>query len=276
MARSRNMQKLTEQLRARYPGVVIYGIGDDAHKASRSGHNEDDTPGSRPEDEDGDNLPEHRALDVMLGPAFSRADGHALTTVLTTHPENRRRLLYVIFDGYITSRSNGWVRRPHSGDPHRDHPHISGEADDDDNTAPWILDTTPLEDDVTVEELYSIIRAVQGGKTYWGFQHATAPEWAKDTAAYNNQAVEARLSAKLDGLAAAEQTRDAALKAVVDALAASVAAGGGSFDTAAVISAVHDVAGQVGTLTEALSAERAKAARLEQALADAYAAAAQG
>ncbi len=147
MARARNMQVLTGQIKARYPGVVIYGIGDTAHKRARSGHNEDDTPGSLSEDEDADNRPEHRAIDVMIGPKFTKANAWVLVTALVTHPANRARLLYVIFDGWIWSRSRGWAKRPHGGDPHRDHPHVSGEADNDEDTTPWQIDQ-PEGDDV--------------------------------------------------------------------------------------------------------------------------------
>jgi len=141
--RSLNMQVLTNQLKQRHPGVVIYGIGDEAHKRLPSGHNEDDTPGSKPEDQDADNIPEHRAIDVMIGPNFTYGDANLLVAAMVTHPENRRRLLYVIFDGYIWSAKVGFEIRDFSGDPHRDHPHISGEADNDADTSPWILDVTP-------------------------------------------------------------------------------------------------------------------------------------
>ncbi len=137
MARARNMQKLTEQVKERWPGVVVYGIGDEAHTRSASGHNEDDNAGSKPEQEDPDSKPEHRAIDIMLGPAFSRAQAWELVTALVTRPANRARLLYVIFDGWSWSASRGWVKRATTGDPHRDHPHVSGTWQDDENTAPW-------------------------------------------------------------------------------------------------------------------------------------------
>ena len=137
--RSANMQVLTNQIKEKRPGVVVYGIGDDAHKLQVSGHNEDDTPGVRAEDQDADTKPEHRALDVMIGPHFSAEDAQRLFNDLTTIPENQRRLLYVIYNRHIASASRGWVVRPFDGDPHTDHDHISGEADDDENTTPWVL-----------------------------------------------------------------------------------------------------------------------------------------
>ena len=72
------MQVLTNQIKARRPGVTIWGVGDDAHKTQTSGHNEDDTPGVRAEDQDADNIREHRALDVKIDQYFSAADAAAL------------------------------------------------------------------------------------------------------------------------------------------------------------------------------------------------------
>lgn len=137
--RSRNMQRLTDQLKARYPGIVVYGIGDAAHKLSPSGHNEDDTPGSRPEREDADNIPEHRAIDAMHGASFTPAEGDRVTHALVTDPANRARLIYVIHRRTIW-RAPGWAADTYGGDPHDDHVHASGHPNDDDNTAAWIID----------------------------------------------------------------------------------------------------------------------------------------
>lgn len=153
MARSRNLQVLTLQTRDRFPGVVIYGVGDEDHKRSPSGHNEDDTPGSRPEQEDPDSKPEHRAIDVMIGAAFNFLQAWVYVTALVTVPANRARLLYVIFDGWIWRARAGWVREVYGGsNKHRDHPHVSGTWQDDENTANWVLDPDPPDsegDDMT-------------------------------------------------------------------------------------------------------------------------------
>lgn len=139
--RARNMQRLTEQLEAKYQGVVIYGIGDDAHKRSPSDHNEDDTPGSKAEQQDADDNPEHRAIDVMIGRAFAVADAWALVAALVTIAANQARLKYVIFDGWIWRRNGGWAREVYTqADKHRDHPHVSGLAADDENGADWVLE----------------------------------------------------------------------------------------------------------------------------------------
>lgn len=144
--RAKNMQALTDAIKRRYPGVVIYGIGDAAHKLTVSGHNEDDTPGVRAELQDTDTVPEHRAIDVMLGTAFKKADADALVSTLVGNPIARARLYYIIFYGYIWSRSHGWVRRAYGGsDPHTNHVHISGWSSDDENAADWpMVGTMPV------------------------------------------------------------------------------------------------------------------------------------
>lgn len=136
--RAPNMQRLTDQVKAARPGVVIGGIGDEAHKLKVSGHNEDDTPGVRAEDQDADNTPEHRALDFMIGTAFTPEDAEALYDDLGTKSTNQRRLLYVIYNRRKRSRSTGWQEVPYNdGGEHDNHVHASGEADDDANTADW-------------------------------------------------------------------------------------------------------------------------------------------
>lgn len=137
--RAHGIQVLTDQVKAKRPGVVIYGIGDDAHKLEVSGHNEDDTAGVRAEDQDADTIPEHRAIDVMIGSRFTSADAKALFDDLRSNADNQKRLLYVIFDRHIASASRGWTVRPFEGDPHTDHVHVSGEADADEVVDPWTL-----------------------------------------------------------------------------------------------------------------------------------------
>jgi hypothetical protein len=138
--RSKNMQVLTDQVKKLRPDMVIYGIGDKKHQQEVSGHNEDDTPNVRAEDQDADNIPEHRALDFMLSDKFSETDANHLVADLVNEPENRARLLYVIHDGKEWSRSNGWEVKPYKGEnPHTDHVHASGKATDDDNETPWQL-----------------------------------------------------------------------------------------------------------------------------------------
>ncbi len=141
--RAANMQVLTDDVKRKHPGVVIYGIGDPDHAEGVSGHNEDDTPGVRAELQDADTKREHRAIDIMVGPNFSKADGDALVAYLLADPKIRARMYYIIWYGYEWSRSSGWKKVRYNGkDKHTNHVHISGWADDDENTAHWISGNT--------------------------------------------------------------------------------------------------------------------------------------
>lgn len=135
--RARNMQALTDDTQQRHPGVTIYGVGDAPHRLRISDHNEDDTPGSKAAQTDADNIPEHRAIDVMLGPHFTKAQADAYVADLLADPAALARLIYIIFNGDIWERKNGWERRDQVGDQHTDHVHLSGYAPDDENSAGW-------------------------------------------------------------------------------------------------------------------------------------------
>lgn len=138
--RAKGMMVLTNQTKEARPGVTIGGIGDEEHKLHVSGHNEDDTPGVQAEDQDSDNIPEHRAIDIKINDKFTKADADKYVQDLVSNPANRARLLYVIFYGTIWSASRGWAAREYTGkNKHYDHVHVSGEADADDNETPWNL-----------------------------------------------------------------------------------------------------------------------------------------
>ncbi|RAO26460.1 hypothetical protein PSN13_06488 [Micromonospora saelicesensis] len=157
MTRAANMQALTNDVKREWPGVVVYGIGDTAHKTRASDHNEDDTSGSKAAQSDPDGRAEHRAIDIMVRGPFSKATADALVARLVADPKARARLFYIIWHGYIWSRSNGWARKKYTGtDQHTDHIHVSGWAADDENTATWpAVAKTPVasvEDDMTPEQ----------------------------------------------------------------------------------------------------------------------------
>lgn len=136
--RAANMQALTNDLKNRYPGVVIYGIGDAAHRAETSDHNEDDTAGVRTEQTDGDNVPEHRAIDVMLSGTFTHDEADRLVAKMVVDGPSRDRLYYVIWNHHIWRHSAGWTKEDYDGrNPHTDHVHFDGRASDDENSAGW-------------------------------------------------------------------------------------------------------------------------------------------
>lgn len=138
--RARNMQALTDGIVRERPGATVWGKGDWAHQGSPSDHNEDDTPGSKPEQTDSDSVPEHRALDIpTLGPV-DWAYLESLRRRLTERPANQRRLRYVILGQSIWRKRNGWKREDYSGEYH-DHLHVSGDVADDENGAEWDLAT---------------------------------------------------------------------------------------------------------------------------------------
>lgn len=135
--RARNMQVLTDDIKKENPGVVIYGKGDKSHQSRISDHNEDDTPGSKAAQSDADNVPEHRAIDVMLGPAMSRAQMYIIINRILNDPRLRARLRYINFENWQWSESNGWVPVDNSDDPHPGHGHFSGKAANDEDASPW-------------------------------------------------------------------------------------------------------------------------------------------
>lgn len=136
--RSAAMQSLTNDIKARHPGVVIYGIGDAAHQTRPSDHNEDDTPGSKAAQSDADNVPEHRAIDVMEGAALSRDQLKAIIDEVLADPHDRDRLIYINFENTQWSASSGWTPHDNSDDPHPTHAHFSGKASKDEDGSPWL------------------------------------------------------------------------------------------------------------------------------------------
>jgi hypothetical protein len=261
------MQALTDAVKRRWPGVVIYGIGDEAHKLHPSDHNEDDTPGSMAAQSDADNNPEHRAIDVMLGPAFTKQDGDELVSNLLRDPAARARLQNVIWYGHIWSRSWGWTRRDYTGsDPHTNHPHISGWAGDDENAADWPAvegdDMFGDDDAARLANVERMLNKVMKGSLDPG--PAGTPEnaitwWLRSLANASDPLLAERfpgwkpipvgllqLSQRQDALV----TEVAALRAVVEGLAETIRSGGGSVDSTVILAGVdRAVAGAVAALT---------------------------
>lgn len=115
-------------------------IGDAAHQLEVSGHNPDDTPGVRAEYSDVDTIPEVRAIDVdadLRTPGVSMMDVIELT--LRT-PNDTRRLRYIIHNGTVWSKSDGWLPRTYGGvNPHTRHAHFSGDPLYDNDSTPWAV-----------------------------------------------------------------------------------------------------------------------------------------
>ena len=167
MTNSRSIQTLEDNGHAQFPGITIYDVGDEAHSKEVSGHNHDDKPGVKAEDQDSDSKPEVRALDFMIGAHFTKAQAAALFEALSRRPANQARLLYVIYNRRIRSRSDGWVDRPYTGsNPHTDHVHGSGRAEDDENTKPWDIGPTPGGSVTKQDDALNAILTGEGSKTF--------------------------------------------------------------------------------------------------------------
>jgi hypothetical protein len=114
-------------------------IGDSAHQRSRSGHNPDDTPGSLPESEDDDTIPEVRAIDVDANLNEAGVSMMDVIAAILRTPSDRDRLDYIIFNRTIWSRRFDWRPSTYLGDnPHYSHVHFSGNPLFDDINTPWI------------------------------------------------------------------------------------------------------------------------------------------
>lgn len=125
------LDNLRDQVNARWPNrdhASDGAIGDAAHQAETSGHNPDDTPGSKAEwNGDSDNTAEVRAwdMDSDLGEAGSSAQ--ALVNHLRALPGLSSVLRYMIYNRKIYSASTDWEPRDYTGaSAHTEHIHFSG------------------------------------------------------------------------------------------------------------------------------------------------------
>lgn len=159
VARAANMQALTNDIQRQEPGATVWGKGDLAHQGSSSDHNEDDTPGSKPEQEDADSNPEHRGIDVpILGP-ITMTKLRKLRAKLVDRPANRARLKYVILEQKIWRRNGGWVEEVYTGEFHN-HLHVSGLAANDEDGSPWDIDDAPAPQEA--EDMQPVLIMIQG------------------------------------------------------------------------------------------------------------------
>lgn len=172
--RSRSAQALTDSIRRVWPNATVWGKGDADHQESASDHNEDDTPGSKPEQTDADNLPEHRAVDVPRLGGITMTDLREMRRRLTDRPANRARLRYVILEQTIWRKRNGWKPEDYSGDFH-DHLHASVDVADDDNASPYDMGGAPVQPDEGDDDMKMIIGTLQGHATAWSGLRGVAP-----------------------------------------------------------------------------------------------------
>lgn len=127
---TKGLQNLRAQVNAAFPNrdkTSDGTIGDAAHMAETSGHNADDTPGSKAEYNDGDGIAEVRAWDMdsdLRSPGVTAQD---VVDHIRSLPGVSSVLRYMIYDRKIYQASNGWGSAPYAGpSPHTEHIHYSG------------------------------------------------------------------------------------------------------------------------------------------------------
>lgn len=144
-----NMRRQTDEA---FPGrdrTSDGGIGDEAHRLKTSGHNPDDTPGSKPAwNSDPDTLPEWRAWDMD---ADLRTPG-VTTQQYVDHVRHLDGLAtvvrYLIFNGKIYHEDDGFAPARYAGaDPHTSHVHVEGawtQTGDNNTTFNFRLEEIPV------------------------------------------------------------------------------------------------------------------------------------
>jgi hypothetical protein len=146
-------------------------IGNLAHSQGTSGHNPDDTPGVSAERSDSDTVPEVRALDVDVDLIPGDRAASRLATLqeirrIIATPKDRRRLIYIIFDGLIWAASRGWEPATYTGsNQHREHAHYSGHPDYDNDGSAWAVETGG---NVTPAELVKLLNETEIGSQSLG------------------------------------------------------------------------------------------------------------
>jgi hypothetical protein len=126
--KTRNIINLQRQLDEAFPRRKKPDgwIGNAAHKGHTSGHNPDDTPGSKPAwNGDPDALAEVRDLDISedLGDGVH---GQDLVDHLIKVPGIGQVVRYFIHRGRMYHQRTGFRPEAFDGDPHTDHVHVEG------------------------------------------------------------------------------------------------------------------------------------------------------
>lgn len=235
-------------------------IGDTAHQSSTSGHNPDDTAGSKPEwNGDPDTIAEVRAFDMDADLRESGTTAQMLVDHLRKLPGLSNVFRYIIYNRKIYHSSDGFKPADYTGsNPHTAHIHFSGaytQSADDNETFDFKLD-----------EVGDMALTSDDAWKVWNTDHCVPmPEWRSDhdanpdiTAQFAmllamNESHGANVNAAAaKSEAAAVKTALASLAAKVDSLAAAEAARDTS-NLAAILAAIQagDVV-DIDTLAEAL------------------------
>jgi hypothetical protein len=110
---TKGLQNLRDQVNEAFPDrdhASDGTIGDTAHQAETSGHNRDDTPGSRPEwNGDPDSTPEVRAWDMDTDLRAAPATAQQVVDHIRKLPGVSSVLRYMIYNRKIYRALNGWA-----------------------------------------------------------------------------------------------------------------------------------------------------------------------
>lgn len=214
------LQHLRAQVDAAFPNrdkTSDGTIGDAAHQASTSGHNPDDTPGSKPEwDGDDDNKPEVRSWDMDSDLRAGEVTAQQVVDHIRGLPKLDTVLRYMIYNRKIYEASNGWNPRAYTGpSPHTEHIHFSGartQAADNNTTFDYRLEDLIMP---TAEEIAKAVWAYKLNSPWLSVTDRPAGDWLKfaDAGRRDLAALSKSVTAALTGLAAKDQVDEQALAA---------------------------------------------------------------
>lgn len=155
-------------------------IGDTAHQAETSGHNPDDTSGSKSESTDADNIAEVRAIDVDNDLHATANMQDVINRMLQT-PNDLKRLTYIIYNHQIWRKKNGWKKETYNGSsPHTEHAHFSGDPAFDEDSSAWTSVTSFAQGGGIMGKAEDIIEAWSGGFAKTSDGTVVSPvEWRK-------------------------------------------------------------------------------------------------
>lgn len=154
---TKGLQNLRDQMNSAFPDrdkTSDGTIGDAAHQAETSGHNPDDTAGSRAEwNGDPDSTPEVRAWDMDSDLRSPGVTAQQVVDHIRHLPSVSSVLRYMIYNRKIYKASNGWAAEDYTGpSAHTEHIHFSGaysQAADNNTSFDYRLeDLMAISDDV--------------------------------------------------------------------------------------------------------------------------------
>lgn len=125
------LEHLKASVNARFPNRDKQSDGswgDKAHKAETSGHNPDDTSGSKAAwNGDSDNTPEVRAWDMDSDLHDSEVTTDEFVAHILSLPNLSSVIRYIIWNRHWWHERDGWVKRDYTGaSAHTEHVHFEG------------------------------------------------------------------------------------------------------------------------------------------------------